>query len=190
MWILSLCCAGGVYLYLLTVIPWHSIAIDDARYKQAYNVICNLRESLSLWLEPYCCPRGQPAAGAASTRHLVGAGAAYTFGSLLVNLSIHRRVYSTGSLYDLPSIAALLWLGTAGVVAYSSRSETSSGKGQGDGGEIVRKRAAQRSRLGVALGANGIAFASPPRHLVCENSQAPMAGANSEFLLRSPPYCL
>jgi len=82
----------------------------------------HLREScLRGWR--HCAVRegGRPLAP--HLRDLAGAGAAYTFGSLLVNLSIYRGVYSTGSLYDLPIIASLLWLGTAGVTAYSSGSE-------------------------------------------------------------------
>jgi signal transduction histidine kinase len=122
----SLLLCWWVYLYLLTVIPWQSIAIDDARYNQAYNVISTFGNLVfvvgALLLSARAAGRWRRIYA-----HLAGAGAAYMFGSLLVNLSIHGGVYSTGSLYDLPIIASLLWLGTAGVVAYSSR-ETSKGE--------------------------------------------------------------
>src|SRR3979490_1479809 len=36
----SLLLCWWIYLYLISVIPWQSIAIDDVRYHQAYNVIC------------------------------------------------------------------------------------------------------------------------------------------------------
>src|SRR6267143_1231689 len=120
----SLLLCWWIYLYLLTVIPWQSIAIDDARYNQAYNVICTF-ENLVFVAGAIVLSAKAAGRWRRTYAHLAGAGAAYTFGSLLVNLSIYRGVYSTGSLYDLPIIASLLWLGTAGVVAYSSRSETS-----------------------------------------------------------------
>jgi len=123
----SLLLCWWVYLYLFAVIPWQYVVVNDLRYREAFNVVCTF-ENLVF------------AAGAAllSARatgrwrqiyaHLAGAGAMYTIASLLVNLLIHRHVYSTGSLYDLPMIASLLWLGAAGVVAYSSGREGSAGK--------------------------------------------------------------
>jgi len=107
--------------------------------------------------------------------HLAGAGAAYTFGSLLVNLSIYRGVYSTGSLYDLPIIASLLWLGTAGVTAYSSGSETSTGETketeEKSSGSAPRSEAVWTSRL-----ARAALLSLPLLGIWCvKTSQAPMA---------------
>jgi signal transduction histidine kinase len=122
----SLLLCWWVYLYLFVVIPWQYVAIDDARYNQAYNVICTFENLVfvvgAMVLSARAAGRWRPIYA-----HLAGAGAMYWFGSLLINFSIHRHTYSTGSLYDLPMIASLLWLGTAGVIAYSG-SEKDAGK--------------------------------------------------------------
>jgi signal transduction histidine kinase len=118
----SLMLSWWVYLYVFVVIPWQYIALDDARYGRGYNVICTFENlvfvvgalvlsvrAIGRWRRVYAL--------------LAGAGLTYLFGSVLINISIDRGVYTAGSLYDLPMIASLLWLGTAGVVAYSMRSE-------------------------------------------------------------------
>src|SRR3981081_2581424 len=125
----SLLLCWWIYLYLLTVIPWQSIAIDDARYNQAYNVICTFENLVFV--------------AGAIVLSAKGAGRV-------------RRIY-----------AHLAGKGWRGRLQQPQRNIYK--RDPGDGGENLRKRAAQRSRLGVALGASGIAFASSPRHLVCEN---------------------
>jgi len=98
----SLLSCWWIYLYLISVIPWQSIAIDDVRYHQAYNVICTFENLVfvagAIMLSARAAGRWRRI-----YTHLAGAGAAYSLGSLLVNLSIQRGVYSTGSLYDLRS---------------------------------------------------------------------------------------
>jgi signal transduction histidine kinase len=170
----SLLLCWWVYLYLIAVIPWQFIAIDDARYNQAYNVICAFENLVfvagALLLSARAAGRWRRIYA-----HLAGAGAAYTFGSLLVSLAIHRGVYSTGSLYDLPMIASLLWLGTAGVASYSSRSETSNGetkeREERSSGSAPRQEAVWASRLGrTAL------LSLPLFGIWCvKTTQAPMA---------------
>ena len=170
----SLLLCWWIYLYLLTVIPWQSIAIDDARYNQAYNVICTF-ENLVFVAGAIVLSAKAAGRWRRIYAHLAGAGAAYTFGSLLVNLSIYRGVYSTGSLYDLPIIASLLWLGTAGVTAYSSGSETSTGETketeEKSSGSAPRSEAVWTSRL-----ARAALLSLPLLGIWCvKTSQAPMA---------------
>jgi signal transduction histidine kinase len=52
--------------------------------------------------------------------HLLGAAGAYSFASLLINIAIDRKVYQSGSLYDVPLIAAMCWYAYAGFVATQS----------------------------------------------------------------------
>jgi signal transduction histidine kinase len=168
----SLLLCWWVYLYLFAVIPWQYVMVNHLRYSQAFNVICTF-ENLVF------------AAGAAllSVRatgrwrriyaHLAGAGAMYTIASLLVNLSIHRHVYSTGSLYDLPMIASLLWLGTAGVVAYSSGSEGYAGKTEKTE-EKVSGSASRAEALWASRLARAALFSLPLIGIWCvKTSQAP-----------------
>jgi signal transduction histidine kinase len=170
----SLLLCWWVYLYLFAVIPWQYVVVNHLRYSQAFNVICTF-ENLVF------------AAGAAllSARttgrwrriyaHLAGAGAMYTVASLLVNLSIHRNIYSSGSLYDLPMVASLLWLGTAGVVAYSSSGEGDAGKTE----EVEEKLVGSAPRdevLSASRLARAALFSLPLIGIWCvKMSQAPSA---------------
>ena len=111
-----------VYLYVFLVLPWQYIAVDPVQYTHAYNLVSTL-ENLAF------------AGGAAALAfkvtgrwrriygHLAGAGATYAIGMLLVELSIRRGVNLEGTLYELPMIASLLWLGTVGIVANQSSDE-------------------------------------------------------------------
>ena len=149
----SLLLCWWVYLYLFAVIPWQYVAANDLRYTEAFNIVCIFENLVFV-------------AGAAvlSVRttgrwrriylHLAGAGAMYTIATLLANLAIHWHVYATGSLYDLPMIVSLLWLGAAGVVAYSTRSEEAAGETREAadklGGSEARSNAVWASRLARA----------------------------------------
>jgi signal transduction histidine kinase len=125
----SLLLCWWVYLYLFVVIPWQYIVVNPARYDRNYNIIYAF-ENLVFVAGAMALSMKATGRWRRIYAHLAGAGAAYMFGSLLVNLSIDRGAYSTGSLYDVPMIASLLWLGTAGVAAYSSRGEEDTGKAE------------------------------------------------------------
>jgi signal transduction histidine kinase len=111
-----------VYLYLFVVIPWQYIVVDVARHNRNYDIIFTL-ENLVFVAGAVTLSMKARGRWRRIYAHLAGAGATYIFGSLLVESSINHGMYSGGSLYELPMIASLLWLGTAGVVAYRGRSE-------------------------------------------------------------------
>ncbi len=170
----SLLLCWWVYLYLFVVIPWQYIVLNEARYDQSYNVICTF-ENLVFVVGAMVLSMRAMGRWRRIYAHLAGAGAAYLVGSLLVNLSIDRGVYSTGSLYDLPMIASLLWLGTAGVVAYSSRGEEETVETRAEGEKISgngpREEAVWASRM-----ARAALLSLPVIGFWCvKTSQAPMA---------------
>jgi len=123
-----------VYLYLFVVIPWQYIAPDRLQYNRSYNVIYSLESIVFV-------------AGAAALAlrargrwrriyaHLCGAGAMYGAGSLLVYEMANRGLYRSGSLADLPTLASLLWLGTAGFVAYTDPTGKDSAEEKSNVGE-------------------------------------------------------
>jgi signal transduction histidine kinase len=113
-----------VYLYLFVVIPWQYILVDDARYDKAYNIISIFENLVFVGGAAYLSMKAN-GHWRRTYAHLAGAGAMYIFGSLLVTSAIDRRVYSAGSLFELPLIASLLWLATAGITAYRSRDKGS-----------------------------------------------------------------
>jgi signal transduction histidine kinase len=170
----SLLLCWWVYLYLFVVFPWQYVAVNKIQYDRNYNIIYPFEnlvfvagaivlsvKATGRWRRIYV--------------HLAGAGAAYLFGSLLINLSIDHGTYSTGSFYDLPMIASLLWLGTAGVVAYSSRSEEETVETRAEGEKISgngpRDEAVWASRM-----ARAALLSLPVIGFWCvKTSQAPMA---------------
>jgi signal transduction histidine kinase len=140
-----------VYLYLFIAIPWRYIVFDDAKYDQGYNAVCTL-ENLVFVAGAVVLAMKVTGRWRRVYLHLAGAGFTYIFASLLINQSIDRGLYSTGSLYDLPTIVSLLWLGTAGVVAYSRRGEEEAvqAKEVKESESIPQKQAVWASRLARA----------------------------------------
>src|SRR2546425_13061098 len=50
--------------------------------------------------------------------NLFGAACCYTTSSLAINVGIDRRVYYTGSSYDIALVALFFWFGAPGLLAY------------------------------------------------------------------------
>src|ERR1700678_3788843 len=116
----SLLLVWWVYLYLFVVIPWQYIAPDVLRYGWSYDHLAAvenitlasgfaflMRRSKRAWREVYS--------------HLFAASLLYAVGSYITNRAIDRLDYYTGSPFDLPLVAAVVWFGTAGVLAYRLR---------------------------------------------------------------------
>ena len=170
----SLLLCWWVYLYLFAAIPWQYAVVNDLRYSQAFNVIYTF-ENLVFAAGATLLSVRATGRWRRIYAHLAGAGVMYTIASLLVNLSIHWHVYSTGSLYDLPMVASLVWLGTAGVVAYGSRSEGYPGK-TGETEEMLTASASRAEVLWASRLARAALFSLPLIGIWCVKiSQAPMA---------------
>ncbi len=113
----SLLLLWWVYLYLFVVIPWRYVLANVALYGQNYNLL-NIAENMVLltglgvyWLRTSGRWRVIYA-------NLFGAACCYTTSSLAINVGIDRRVYYTGSSYDIALVASFVWFGTAGILAY------------------------------------------------------------------------
>jgi signal transduction histidine kinase len=105
-----------VYLYFFIVIPWQYVAPDEARYGYSYDhleAVENLLLAIGLAVL-FVLSRD-------AWRHIYGhlCGAAFLFatGVYVINRAIDRHAYHTGSFYDVPLIAAYVWLGTTGIHA-------------------------------------------------------------------------
>jgi signal transduction histidine kinase len=112
----SLLLVWWVYLYLFLVIPWQYIAPDVQLYGQSYD---NLEGMENLILTA-----GLLALAVRARKHwrfvyghLVGAAALFAVGAYVTNVAIDRQKYYTGSVYDFPLVAGLVWFGTAGLMA-------------------------------------------------------------------------
>ena len=109
-----------LYLYVFTVIPWQYVSVDSRRYTLAFSAISLLQNLVFVCGAAYLFTQ---AAGywRRIYAHLAAARAVYVIRLLAIQLVAGRGTYTRGSLYDLPLLISLLWLGTAGVFAYQNR---------------------------------------------------------------------
>ena len=109
-----------LYLYAFTVIPWQYVSVDSRRYTLAFSAISLLQNLVFVCGAAYLFTQ---AAGywRRIYAHLAAARAVYVIRLLAIQLVAGRGTYTRGSLYDLPLLISLLWLGTAGVFAYQNR---------------------------------------------------------------------
>ena len=111
-----------MYLYVFVVIPWQTVAMDERNYVRGFSIITLLENGV------FIGGAALLAAQATGTwrrtyAHLAGAKSVYVIRYLAVELLVGRNAYSRGSLYDLPLLISLLWLGTTGILAYRNRGE-------------------------------------------------------------------
>lgn len=113
----SLLLVWWVYLYLFVVIPWQYVSPDVLHYGQSYDnleAIENMVVAFGLGaLILRARGEWQLVYG-----HLFGASLLFAIGAYITNLAIDRQDYYTGSPFDLPLVASLVWYGTAGLLAY------------------------------------------------------------------------
>jgi len=108
------------FLYAYIVLPWMYASPSLGLYDHTYNVVANIQNMVLLislgvlWMRT---------AGPWKIiyANLFGGVTLYTLSSLVLNVSIDRGEYYTGSLYDLPLISSFLWFALAGLIAYQKR---------------------------------------------------------------------
>ncbi|MGC2136279.1 MAG: GGDEF domain-containing protein, partial [Candidatus Sulfotelmatobacter sp.] len=105
-----------LYLYLFIVIPWQYVSPNEAVYGHSFDVL-------------YACEQIVLIAGVALVwkrshgywrliyRQLFIAALFYSVGSILAGVAIDYHRYYTGSLYDIPLVAAMAWFAAVGLVA-------------------------------------------------------------------------
>ncbi len=105
-----------VYLYLFIVTPWQYVSLNVARYDDAFD---SLEGVQNLFLAGGLAVLYFQARGRWRTiyAHLCCAALLFAVGVYVSNVAIGKNLYYTGSPYDLPLVAALVWFGTAGLVA-------------------------------------------------------------------------
>ena len=110
------------FLYVFVVLPWMYATPVLGQYNHNFNVITNIQNMVIvigwavLWLQSNGAWRMVYA-------NLFGASTIYMYSSLSIDVAIDNHKYYTGSLYDLPLLAAFLWFGLAGVIAYQNQAK-------------------------------------------------------------------
>src|ERR1700739_952325 len=110
------------FLYVYVVLPWMYATPTLEIYTTNDNVLTYVQHFLIPIGFGICWLRSR---GAWRTVyfHLFGPTALYMLASLATNMAISRKVYYTGSWYDLPMMTAFFWYGMAGVIAFEKRKE-------------------------------------------------------------------
>src|SRR5580692_3247046 len=108
-----------LYLYLFIVIPWQYVYPVEAEYGRAFNVLY-LAEHLVLFLGLILVWRRSAGAWRGLYAQLFGAAVLYCTGSYMASRAIDAHAYYTGSLYDVPLVAAMAWFAAIGFVARSA----------------------------------------------------------------------
>jgi signal transduction histidine kinase len=148
-----------VFLYAFVVLPWMYAEPTLGQYNFTFDLVTNIQNMVTvvglgvLWLQS----RG---AWRTVYANLFGADVMYMLSSLIINVGISLKVYSTGSLYDLPLVASFLWFAAAGLIAYknSGALDESSDPGAEDS-EAKKGESILASRLAMAAVVSLPAFA-------------------------------
>jgi diguanylate cyclase (GGDEF)-like protein len=126
--------AFWLYLYLFIVIPWQYVHPHVIAYGRSFDLLyaCEQlvlvfalrlvwRRSIGMWRTIYA--------------HLFGATVLYCVGSIVASEAIDLNFYYTGSLFDIPLVAAMAWFAGIGFLASEVSSADSPegvpGRGQG-----------------------------------------------------------
>jgi len=105
-----------VFIYVYAVIPWQTVQVDEAAYSANFN-FAYLTEKLvllgSLAILAYTAHGGWRQLYG----QLLGASALYASSSYVANWAIGRKLYYSGSLYDIPLTVSMAWMAAAPLLA-------------------------------------------------------------------------
>jgi diguanylate cyclase (GGDEF)-like protein len=105
-----------LYLYLFIVIPWQYVYPAEATYGRGFDVLYAC-EQLVLAFALLLVWRRSKGSWRILYAHLFGAALLYCVGSIVASEAIDYHLYYTGSLYDVPLVAAMAWFGAIGFMA-------------------------------------------------------------------------
>ena len=108
--------AWWLYLYLFIVIPWQYVSPNEVVYGRSFDVLYALNKScwLSAWAWVWKNTQGS---WRVIYRQFFKATLFYSVSSILAGVAIDFHRYYTGSLYDVPLVAAMAWFATIGFMA-------------------------------------------------------------------------
>jgi len=107
-----------LYLYLFAVIPWQYVYTDAPQYDHNFNLIY-LAEKIFFLAGLAVLWRRSSGYWRLIYAHLLGAGAVYALSSYIANWAIARKTYYSGSLFDVPLLVSMAWMGATGALAGS-----------------------------------------------------------------------
>jgi diguanylate cyclase (GGDEF)-like protein len=102
-----------LYLYFFVVIPWQYVYPVEANYGLGFDVLY-VAEQLVLFSGLILVWHRSTGVWRSVYAHVFGAAALYCTGSYIASRAIDAHVYYTGSLYDVPLVAAMAWFAGIG----------------------------------------------------------------------------
>jgi signal transduction histidine kinase len=115
----SLLLVWWVFLFLFTVLPWQYVVPNELAYNQNLNAIYMTEKVVFLGALALVWVRSSRA-WRVFYAQFFGASLAYGLSSYLANWAITRDLYYTGSLYDVPLVAAMAWFTVIPLLARDS----------------------------------------------------------------------
>jgi signal transduction histidine kinase len=105
-----------VFLYAFIVFPHRYVVVNGDAYKRDYDLLYNLENGLLLALLAFAA---WTSSGAWKRVYLnfLAAGFLYIVSSLWIDRAIVRRAYYSGSIYDVPMVAAICGMGATAIVS-------------------------------------------------------------------------
>ena len=97
-----------LFLYLFVVIPWQYVYPVESVYGRSFDLLY-VSEELALAAGLFLVWRRSRGAWRKIYFHLFGATLSYCVASLVASEAIDLHVYYTGSLFDVPLVAAMAW---------------------------------------------------------------------------------
>jgi diguanylate cyclase (GGDEF)-like protein len=111
-----------LYLYLFIVIPWQYVSPNEAVYGRSFDLLYACEQVVLIFGVSVVWRRGN---GPWRTiyAHFLKAALLYSGGSILASVAIDFHQYYTGSLYDVPLVAAMAWFAAVGFMARGSSND-------------------------------------------------------------------
>jgi signal transduction histidine kinase len=131
-----------LYLYLFAVIPWQYLHPYEPSYDQNLNALYLTEKIVFLGCVAMLCSRSQ-GSWRVIYANWFGAGLTYSLSSYIANWAIERKIYHTGSLYDVPLAISMAWIPVIGILALNSSGKQQPARASGGYGVWV-------ARLGMA----------------------------------------
>ena len=104
-----------LYLFLFFVIPWQYVSPNEPLYGSSFDT-AYLAEHLVVLAALVLSWRSSAGSWKTIYAYWLGASCLYAIISVIAGAAIDFRVYYTGSLYDVPLLAAMVWFIGAGFV--------------------------------------------------------------------------
>lgn len=105
-----------VFIYVYAVIPWQTVRVDEAAYSTNFN-FAYLTEKLVLLIALAILAYTADGGWRQLYGQLLGASALYASSSYVANWAIGRKIYYSGSIYDIPLTVSIAWMAAAPLLA-------------------------------------------------------------------------